>query len=165
MYSVLFSSSVRRSSFREKEKAARKLDTSFKDVLYAQNSCEEKADEQPRSNSATGQHPKNTTVVKIINKKVTGNDNQSMTTAYGVINNVYERPSSKFNNENIPPQQLKNSSVENNNLITNDTENKTIKSSSSSSFGNKKAFLDDHNNNQLKLIKVSYFKSGMGHFL
>jgi hypothetical protein len=29
------SSSVRRSSFRDKEKAARKLDTSFKDVLYA----------------------------------------------------------------------------------------------------------------------------------
>lgn len=26
---------MRRSSFREKEKAARKLDTSFKDVLYA----------------------------------------------------------------------------------------------------------------------------------
>ena len=32
---IFLSSSVRRTSFRDKEKAARKLDTSFKDVLYA----------------------------------------------------------------------------------------------------------------------------------
>ncbi len=145
----MYSSSVRRSSFREKEKAARKLDTSFKDVLYAQNSCDEKIDEQTKSNSGTGQHIKSTTVVKIINNKVTANESQSMTTAYGVIKNVYEKPSSKFNDENVQ------NNVEKNNIAAKDTDDITKKNSSSSSFGNKKAFLDDYNNNQLKLTKVS----------
>jgi hypothetical protein len=41
------SSSVRRSSFREKEKAARKLDTSFKDVLYANEQQENAVNDIP----------------------------------------------------------------------------------------------------------------------
>ncbi len=88
-----------------------------------------------------------------------------MTTAYGVINTAYERPSNKFSNENIPPQNLKNSSIENNKINTNDTEIKPSKNSSTNLYGDKKAFLDDHNNNQVKLTKVIFLKAYFLHRL
>lgn len=131
-----FSSSVRRSSFRDKEKAARKLDTSFKDVLYAQDIRSDKEDE-------TNLKSKKTTVVKIINNKLREEPSPG-----SVITN------SKFDTENMPPPETIRT------INNHRVENEKNKLSSAGSFGaNKKSFYDDHNNNQLKVTMVEAFFS------
>lgn len=151
------SSSVRRSSFRDKEKAARKLDTSFKDVLYAQNLTQTEKDEHGvldfqnnPSHPIQNSNPKNTTVVKIINNKINnsnnGNNEQIIHTNNEKSNqNLGNTTGSPNNNKNLGNYDI---SSKNNN----DVENKR---DSMNFFDNKKTFVDDHNNNQLKIIKSS----------
>ena len=98
------SSSVRRSSFREREKASRKLDTSFKDVLYAQNN-------QIDVDNTQMSQSKNSSVVKIISNKGISGENS---------------PVIKQREQN---NQLNNTSPK----------------------SNKNVFVDDHNNNKLKI--------------
>ena len=130
MFFFVFSSSVRRTSFRDKEKAARKLDTSFKDVLYAQNTHSDLKEELNPSLSQLQPTQQNTTVVKIINNKIINNNNNEL----GLNTN---------NNDNNNKSPLRTNNLENNESTLNN-------------FGNKsKAFVDDHNNNQLNIIRVS----------
>lgn len=100
------SSSVRRSSFREREKASRKLDTSFKDVLYAQN-------KQIDVDSAPAVlQSKNSSVVKIINNKNINNE-QSKSSNNSPM--VKRDQNNQINNEKNSPKSNKNVFVDDHN--------------------------------------------------
>lgn len=142
------SSSVRRSSFRDKEKAARKFDTSFKDVLYA-NETEEnlanlmapKKDESKTRQSVEMDEKlnnlKNKNVVKIVNN--------TQSNSFSAINNQKSSNTHHHHNQLNEPSTFTSSN-------TNNTNTNNITTNTNTNMNNKKSFVDDHNNNQLLKI-------------
>ena len=123
------------------QKAARKLDTSFKDVLYAQNTRAE-LKELDMDCRAAGHGPtlaKSAPVVKIINNKVTSGSGS------GESKGGSQQPPSYLNHGDVsgtPPSRRGSG-------------NKETSSLGGSLPNHKRNFIDDYNNNQLKIIKVS----------
>ena len=149
------SSSVRRSSFRDKEKAARKLDTSFKDVLFANE-----LDEQHLplvEKAAAGESPaltqaqnKITSVVKIINNKTNSE----------TLTNLLVNPQTIIKSSNLSPRNPPKELPSNIDTAANvNSNNNSHNSKTSINVANNKAFADDFNNNHLKIVKVSFVRN------
>ena len=151
------SSSVRRSSFRDKEKAARKLDTSFKDVLFANELDEhiplvDKAPAVADSPALSQQQNKITSVVKIINNKTNSE----------TLTNVLVNPQTIIKSTHLSPRNPAKELPSNIDTSANvNSNNNSHNSKTSINIAGNKAFADDFNNNHLKIVKVSKRKFSM----
>ncbi|CAF0815179.1 unnamed protein product [Brachionus calyciflorus] len=176
------SSSVRRSSFREKEKAARKLDTSFKDFLYATEAQETQSVEQSSFGNDSQSNTNNSQTNAFFNQQylTLNEENENLDNSYDRLANQQHKTTDTIINpiiinhkDQLDSQQqsrITNSTTPTNNkkitsvvkIINNNTSTSSLSKIPSNqpipiiniyeatpSQNNK--FIDDVNNNQLKL--------------